>query len=220
MALRLIPLALALCYCAKALAAAPSLEDVQQLLDLSLEELIATPVVTASRQSETRDQTPAHVMVFTREQIRQRRYQNLADLLEDLPGVNFQRGTKSSQFNQFTVQGYLGPNKLVLMLDGIRIGQPSGGNIPVAENLALYHAKQVEVVFGPAAALYGADAVAGVVNIITDNATSATANGASGSFSVAAHSRRVAAFAARSMIGPAIRPVSRPLATSSRLARA
>ena len=184
MALRLIPLALALCYCAKALAAAPSLEDVQQLLDLSLEELIATPVVTASRQSETRDQTPAHVMVFTREQIRQRRYQNLADLLEDLPGVNFQRGTKSSQFNQFTVQGYLGPNKLVLMLDGIRIGQPSGGNIPVAENLALYHAKQVEVVFGPAAALYGADAVAGVVNIITDNATSATANGASGSFSV------------------------------------
>ena len=81
MALRLIPLALALCYCAKALAAAPSLEDVQQLLDLSLEELIATPVVTASRQSETRDQTPAHVMVFTREQIRQRRYQNLADLL-------------------------------------------------------------------------------------------------------------------------------------------
>lgn len=151
---------------------------------LALEELIATPVVTASRQSETRDQTPAHVMVFTREQIRQRRYQNLADLLEDLPGVNFQRGTKSSQFNQFTVQGYLGPNKLVLMLDGIRIGQPSGGNIPVAENLALYHAKQVEVVFGPAAALYGADAVAGVVNIITDNATSATANGASGSFSV------------------------------------
>ena len=184
MALRLIPLALALCYCAKALATTPSLEDVQQLLDLSLEELIATPVVTASRQSETRDQTPAHVMVFTREQIRQRRYQNLADLLEDLPGVNFQRGTKSSQFNQFTVQGYLGPNKLVLMLDGIRIGQPSGGNIPVAENLALYHAKQVEVVFGPAAALYGADAVAGVVNIITDNATNATANGATGTASV------------------------------------
>ena len=47
MALRLIPLALALCYCAKALATTPSLEDVQQLLDLSLEELIATPVVTA-----------------------------------------------------------------------------------------------------------------------------------------------------------------------------
>ncbi len=184
MALRLIPLALALCYCAKALATAPSLEDVQQLLDSVAGRADCHP--RGDRVTPKRNTRPdtGDVMVFTREQIRQRRYQNLADLLEDLPGVNFQRGTKSSQFNQFTVQGYLGPNKLVLMLDGIRIGQPSGGNIPVAENLALYHAKQVEVVFGPAAALYGADAVAGVVNIITDNATSATANGASGSFSV------------------------------------
>ena len=157
------------------LPATAATDSVLPLLPLSLEELIATPVITASRRQEGREQTPAHIMVVTREQMRDRRYKNLADLLEDLPGVNFQRGTKSSQFNQFTVQGYLGPNKLVLMLDGIRIGQPSGGNIPVAENLALYHAKQVEVVFGPAAALYGADAVAGVVNIITDNATSATA---------------------------------------------
>jgi outer membrane receptor for ferrienterochelin and colicins len=92
----------------------------------------------------------------------------LADLLEDMPGVDFQRGTKSSQYNQFSVQGYVGPNKLMIMLDGVRIGHPAGGNIPVAENLALYHAKQVEFLYGPAAALYGADAVAGVVNIITD----------------------------------------------------
>lgn len=183
---RLTPLALALLCCGATVAhaATPSLEDVQQLLELSLEDLLATPVITASRQSETRDQTPAHIMVFTREQIRQRRYQNLADLLEDLPGVNFQRGTKSSQFNQFTVQGYLGPNKLLVMLDGIRIGQPSGGNFPVAQNLALYQARQVEVLFGPAAALYGADAVAGVVNIVTDNAAEAGANGATGTVSV------------------------------------
>ncbi len=159
-------------------------DDVQQLLELSLQDLIATPVVTASRQSQTRDQTPAHIMVLTREQIQQRRYFSLADLLEDLPGVNFQRGTKSSQFNQFTVQGYLGPNKLLVLQDGIRIGQPSGGNFPVAENLALVHAKQVEVLFGPAAALYGADAVAGVVNIVTENATRAAAPGATGVASV------------------------------------
>ncbi|MBV2234722.1 MAG: TonB-dependent receptor [Sterolibacterium sp.] len=137
-------------------------------MELSLQDLIATPVVTASRQAETRDQTPAQIIVFTREQIRQRRYKNLADLLFDLPGVDFQRGTKSSQFNQFAIQGYLGPNKLLIMQDGVRIAHPGGGNFPVAENLALYHAKQVEVLYGPAAALYGADAVAGVINIITE----------------------------------------------------
>ena len=144
--------------------------DVEQLLDLSLEDLIALPVVTASRKAETRDQTPAHIVVITREQIQSRRYMNLADLLEDLPGVDFQRGTKTSQYNQFSVQGYVSPNKLLVMMDGIRIGHPGGGNFPVAENLDLYPAKQVEVLFGPAAALYGADAVSGVVNIITDKA--------------------------------------------------
>lgn len=142
--------------------------DVDKLAPLSLLELINTPVVTASRQSETRDQTPAHIVVVTRQQIRERRYKNLADLLEDMPGVDFQRGTKSSQYNQFSVQGYTGPNKLLVMLDGVRIGHPAGGNFPLAENFALQHAKQVEFLYGPAAALYGADAVAGVVNIITD----------------------------------------------------
>jgi outer membrane receptor for ferrienterochelin and colicins len=153
-----------------ALASSSIEADIDKLMPLSLLELINVPVVTASRQSETRDQTPSHIMVVTREQIRERRYKNLADLLEDMPGVDFQRGTKSSQYNQFSIQGYVGPNKLLIMQDGIRIGHPAGGNIPVAENLALYHAKQVEFLYGPAAALYGADAVAGVINIITEHA--------------------------------------------------
>lgn len=138
------------------------------LLEMSLDELINIPVTTASRKAESRDQSAAHIMVVTREQIRQRRYKNLADLLEDMPGVDFQRGTKSSQFNQFTVQGHLGPNRLLVMMDGVRINHPGGGNYQVAENLALYSAKQVEFLYGPAAALYGADAVSGVVNIITE----------------------------------------------------
>lgn len=137
-------------------------------MQLSLNDLIRTPIVTASRRSESRDETASHVVVVTREQIRDRRYRNLADLLEDMPGVDFQRGTKSSQYNQFVVQGYAGPNKLLVMLDGVRIGHPAGGNFPVAENLVLHHARQVEFLYGPAAALYGADAVGGVINIITD----------------------------------------------------
>lgn len=147
--------------------------DVSRLLALSLEDLINTPVVTASRQTETRSQSPAHIMVITREQIRQRRYRDLADLMQDLPGIDFMRGTKSSAFNNFTVQGYAGSNKMLVMLDGVRVGHPAGGTFPVAENFSLYLAKQVEILYGPAAALYGADAVAGVINIISDRASEA-----------------------------------------------
>jgi outer membrane receptor for ferrienterochelin and colicins len=144
--------------------------DLSQLLPLSLEELLNTPVVTASRQRETRGETPAHIVVITREQIRERRYRNLADLMEDLPGVDFMRGTKSSAYNNFAMQGYTGSNRILVMLDGVRVGHPAGGNFPVAENFSLHPARQVEILYGPAAALYGADAVAGVINIITDHA--------------------------------------------------
>lgn len=87
--------AIALAFTASQPAAAAS-DNVAPLLPLSLEELIATPVITASRRQEGREQTPAHIMVITREQMRDRRYKNLADLLEDLPGVDFQRGTRSA----------------------------------------------------------------------------------------------------------------------------
>ena len=174
--------------------------EVDSLATLSLAELMNLPVVTASRQMESRDQSPAHVLVFTREQIRERRYRNLADLLEDLPGVDFMRGTKSSAYNHFTVQGFAGPNRLLVLMDGVRVGNPAGGNFPVAENLALYAAKQVEVVYGPAAALYGADAVAGVVNIVTDVAES----GQTGWVSVGAGrfgSREAAFYASKAYAG-------------------
>ena len=141
--------------------------DVQALLPLSLDELFAVPVVTASRREESRDKTPAHIVVVTREQIRDRRYRNLADLLEDLPGVNFMRGTRSSIYNNFSVQGFNSNNKLLIMLDGVRIDHPAGGKLPIAENFPLYQAKQIEILYGPSAALYGADAQGGVINIIT-----------------------------------------------------
>lgn len=166
--LPMIAWGLAIC-CAMAMPAGAT-ESILPLLPLSLEELIATPVITASRRQEGREQTPAHIMVITREQIRDRRYKSLADLLEDLPGVDFQRGTRSAVFNNFVFQGHVSNNKLLILLDGVRIDHPAGGKVPVAENFALYHAKQVEVLYGPAAALYGADAFGGVINIITERA--------------------------------------------------
>lgn len=159
--------------CGTLVAAPPTDSDLLRLLPLSLEELINTPIVTASRRVEARDHTPAHVVVVTRQQISERRYRNLAELLEDLPGVDFMRGTKSSSYNNFSFQGHNSNNKLLIMLDGVRIDHPAGGKIPVAENFPLFHARQVEVLYGPAAALYGADAVAGVINIITDRAADA-----------------------------------------------
>ena len=73
------------------------------------------------------------------------------------------------------------------MLDGVRIDHPAGGKLPIAENFGLYMARQVEVLYGPAAALYGADAAAGVINIITDKRDSPGGKIALGTGSFASH---------------------------------
>ncbi|HOE40078.1 MAG TPA: TonB-dependent receptor plug domain-containing protein [Rhodoferax sp.] len=121
-------------------------------------DLINIPVVTASRQLETLDRMSSCILVFTRAQVREHRYRNPTDLRQDLPDFDFKRGTRSSACRHFTVQGLVGPNKL--LMDGAHIGNPAGGSLPVAENIALHPAKQVELLFGLAAAVCGADALA------------------------------------------------------------
>jgi outer membrane cobalamin receptor len=53
-------------------------------------------------------------------------------------------------------------------MDGVKISSPINDQLPILENFPIYLAKQIEVVFGPGSALYGADAMSGVINIITD----------------------------------------------------
>ncbi|MBI4390127.1 MAG: TonB-dependent receptor, partial [Nitrospinae bacterium] len=115
-------------------------------------------------------EAPASITVITRRQIQERGYVNLSDLLEDLPGIDVNRKSAETFFNLAAIRGNVGNNKFIIMQNGIRIGSPTGENIPVADNFPLFHAEQVEVIFGPASALYGADAFTGVINIITQDA--------------------------------------------------
>jgi outer membrane receptor protein involved in Fe transport len=163
-------LILLLCCLHSSLAAEAADLNVKQLRNLSLSELLDVPITTASRQSEKATDTPASVMVITKEQIEQRRYINLSDLLQDLPGVDLQRNTKSSAYNNITLHGQLSNNKFLILQDGVRIDSPTHETIPIGDNFPLYHAKQVEILYGPASTIYGADAFSGVINIITENA--------------------------------------------------
>ncbi|MCV6639022.1 TonB-dependent receptor [Candidatus Albibeggiatoa sp. nov. NOAA] len=158
------------------------------LLSLSLEELMSTTITTASKRKENIKDTPSTVIVITKQQILTRRYINLVDLLRDLPGVDIQKASDETRYNNITLRGHLGNNKFLILQDGVRIDSPTGEIIPVADNFPLYYAKQVEIVYGPAAALYGADAFGGVVNIITEDGDSI--NGLELSTTVASHGYR------------------------------
>ncbi|OUD12561.1 TonB-dependent receptor plug domain-containing protein [Thioflexithrix psekupsensis] len=152
------------------LALAQSEQQIGHLLGLSLDELLNVPIVTASRIGEKITDTPTTVIVVTRQQILNRRYVNLIDLLQDLPSVDVQRGVEDVRYHNISIRGHQGNNRFLILQDGVRIDSPTGELIAVAENFPLYHAQQVEILYGPAAAVYGADAFGGVINIITQTA--------------------------------------------------
>lgn len=126
-------------------------------------------ITTASRYQEKITDTPASVVLITAKQIRQRRYQNLLDVLKDLPSVDVQEKRQQLEYNLITFRGHLHSNKFLILQDGVRIDSPTGEALAIGENFPLYAAKQIEILYGPAAAVYGTEAFSGVINIITQD---------------------------------------------------
>jgi outer membrane receptor for ferrienterochelin and colicin len=137
------------------------------LLDLSFEDLMNISVITPSKNAQTSGQAPATVVVVTRQQIELRGYRTLAEILNDLPDFTVNDKTDPQFYNVIGARGIFRQDYFAILLDGVRISSPTNEPLPMLENFPIYLAQQVEVVYGPGSALYGADAMAGVINIIT-----------------------------------------------------
>ncbi len=141
---------------------------------LSLAGLSEIDISTASRYAEKASKAPATVIVITREQIERRNYQALYEVLEDMPDMQIGKKVGNADdggYYMATVRGVIGQANLLILLDGMRISSPAGDPLVIMENYPVQSAQQIEIMYGPASALYGADAVSGVVNIISRRAT-------------------------------------------------
>jgi vitamin B12 transporter len=125
-------------------------------------------VVTASALPESTEETPATVTVITREEIEQRAARDVADLLREVPGLSVARiGSSGHQTTIFT-RGANGAHTLVLW-NGLEVSPPFFGGSSGFDwgQFSTAGVEQIEVVRGPFSALYGSEAVAGVINVLT-----------------------------------------------------
>jgi outer membrane cobalamin receptor len=158
--------------------------ELDELLDMGLEELAGIEVTSASKRAEPVVRAPATVRVITDEQIRERGYLTLEDALADLPGMQFRNtlGLNSYVF----VRGVPNQNNLALVLvDGVEINELNSGGFYGGGQYNLANVKRIEVVYGPASALYGTNAVSGVINIVTrdpEDAPGLVVSGGAGSY--------------------------------------
>ncbi|HHX34045.1 MAG TPA: TonB-dependent receptor [Gammaproteobacteria bacterium] len=126
---------------------------------------LSETVITANRIAEERQDSAAAVTVFTREDIDRLQPVNVADLLNRVPGVQIvQSGGRGSVTGVF-VRGTKTAQTLVLV-DGVRIGSVSAGGASL-QHLNLEQIERVEVLRGARSAMYGSDAIGGVIQIFT-----------------------------------------------------
>jgi outer membrane receptor protein involved in Fe transport len=123
-------------------------------------------VFTASRQAQKLSDAPATIYLITDKDIQVRGYLSLKDILDDIPEFKFEEYGNSTYYNDVTVRGIRGQEKFIIMLDGVRISSPTNEAIPIIENYPIRNIKQIEIVTSAASAIYGADAMTGVINII------------------------------------------------------
>ncbi len=134
---------------------------------------LETIVVTASRTPVTLGSTGSSVSLITREEIERRGAAFAVDLLRDVPGVAVSRSGGLGSQAQLRVRGSEA-NHVLVLIDGIEANDPSAGDEFQFEHLATSDIERIEVVRGPQSALWGSDAVGGVINVITRRPTAAS----------------------------------------------
>ncbi len=147
---------------------ASTADATNSLMGLSVEELMKIEVVTASRSPQKISDTAAAIQVITQDDIRRSGFDTLPDILRLAPGMDV--GQLGSSTWAVSARGFndLFANKLLVMIDGRSLYTSLfNGVFWSSQDLLIEDIERIEVIRGPGASLWGANAVNGVINIIT-----------------------------------------------------
>lgn len=149
----------------------PTPDPGEELTELPLEQLMAIEVTSVARQAQPLAQAAAAVFVLTDEDIRRSGVTSIPEALRMVPGLQVARidahrwAISSRGFNNEFA------NKLLVLIDGRSVYTPLySGVFWDMQDTVLEDIDRIEVIRGPGAALWGANAVNGVINIITKKA--------------------------------------------------
>ena len=139
-----------------------------ELLTELREEMLSASVSSVSKKPERLQLAPANVRLITRQDIIDRGYLDIVDLLSDLPGFHVSRIFGQAHSNIYQL-GYRQDNteRTLLMVDGVEENDIWSNWAYFSRQYPLSNIKAVEVIYGPSSAMYGPRAFVGTVNIIT-----------------------------------------------------
>lgn len=145
----------------------------QDLINLSLDQLLSVEIVTASKFAQNVSEAPSSVTVVTADDIRMYGFRTLADIMRSMRGVYV---AYDRNYSYIGTRGSGRPGdyntRVLLLIDGQRLNDSTYGQAPVGTEfpIDMELIERVEYVPGPGSAIYGSNAFFGVINIITKKA--------------------------------------------------
>ena len=122
-------------------------------------------IVTAALEPLSARDVASSITIITREEIEQRQVKYVAELLRDVPGFAVSQAGGPGTQTQIRVRG-AEANQLLVLMDGIRANDPASADEFQFQYASTANIERIEIIRGPQSAIWGTDALAGVVNII------------------------------------------------------
>ncbi|MCH9814106.1 MAG: TonB-dependent receptor plug domain-containing protein, partial [Epsilonproteobacteria bacterium] len=148
-------------------------------------QLDKVTVTTPTKFSQSLQDITTNVDVITSQEIKERGYQTVSDALKAEPGIVYTRNGGLGKATSIFLRGFEQKRTLVLV-DGVRYNDPASVGGAHLQHILMENIERIEIVKGAQSGIWGADASAGVINIITKKASkdgfSATVYAEYGSF--------------------------------------
>lgn len=139
---------------------------------LSSSDLINHPpmeeskVYAAGRILEDPKELPQTIYIITKQEIIDNGFFTLVDVLKTLPGFRTSQPGSDLLGETFLMRGLIGNSHAKILINGLPVKPYSVAGMPLGAQLPIRQAERIEVILGPSSALYGSDAMAGVINIV------------------------------------------------------
>ena len=126
-------------------------------------------ILTASNRKENINESPAITIIITKDDLKERGYTDLNFILDDLPGFHTSRPQGDTYFKTY-LRGFRNNTgtPFILLVDGQYMNDFYYNSAEILKTIPISNIERIEMVYGPASSLYGANALMGVLNIITN----------------------------------------------------
>lgn len=146
-----------------------SVQAEEEFTDISLSDLMDVKVTSITKLPISVNKSPVTTYVISQNEITRKGYRFLPDILKNIPDIHLVNLSSTEKSGvEIYIRGIFANDKITVLVDGNKVKPPTGEPTAFFHTIPLIDAKQVEISLGSASSVYGADAMLGTINIVTE----------------------------------------------------